>query len=430
MFRTGAQMALLILLAGFCLWREAVRWPVKAADEAFTDHIALLDRGLAGQLRARGWGGAESQAPIVLVGIDESSLASHPWPWTPLDFSLFLRAVQPFKPGVVAIEEVLDWNHSNLPQAERQKLPQYERMLRDSLLRTPKVLLGQRLGWPEDPDAVPPVQETPLVRRIRGNLREIPEGTVIAAQAKEEFRLSSAVGYTNLAQGLPSTTTAPLVLRYQGEIVPTFILQAVLLWQKLTLDDVEVVLGSHVVIGDKLRIPIDQRGEMRVNLAPAPTRIGYDSLVLAAEQVAAKQKPGVPVERIAGNIALLARTDTGSQTLPMALRKTASPGEIFAAAIATIQTGAFLHEPGWWFSPALIVIATVASFWIPRMRKKRVALSCAGILVLYLIAAFAAFHFLRVCLPIVLPLGILLFLALYRAATPNSVWKLRRPIIL
>jgi hypothetical protein len=265
---------------------------------------------------------------------------------------------------------------------------------------------------------------------VTGRLREIPEGTVIADQAKEEFRLSATVGYTNLAQGLPTTTTVPLDLRYQGEIVPSFVHQAILLWRKLTPDDVEVVLGSHIAIGDQLRIPIDERGEMRLNFAASPTRIGYDSLLLAAEKTAAKLPPGVPVERIAGAVTLLARTDPGSQTLPMALRHKTSSGEVFAHAIATIQSGAFLHDPPRWVSPALIAIAALIGFWIPRMRKGRVALTCFLLLLIYLVGALAAFEFLSLCLPIILPLGLLVFIALYRAATPNSVWKLRRPIIL
>lgn len=425
MFRTGAQMAILIVIAGLCLWHAASHWPINAADDAFTDHLALADSFLKPKL-----GRTPAAAPVVLIAIDDPSLAGHPWPWSPLDFSLFLRAIEPFKPGVVAIEEILDWNHTNLPANERQKLPQYERMLRDSLLRTPKVLLGQRLGWPEDPDALPPIEATPILRHVSGRLREIPEGTVIADQAKEEFRLSSTVGYTNLAQGLPSTTTIPLVLRYQGEIVPSFVLQAILLWQRLTPDDAQVVLGSHIDLAGKLRIPIDDRGEMRLNFAAQPTRIGYDSLLLAAEKTAAKLPPTAPVDRIAGEVTLLARTDPGSQTLPMALGKKASPGEVFAYAIATIQSGAFLHDPPRWFSAALVAIAAVIGFWIPRLRKARVALTCALVFLAYLLAALAAFEFLSLCLPIILPAGLLLFIALYRAATPNSVWNLRRPIIL
>jgi CHASE2 domain-containing sensor protein len=430
MFRTGAQMALLLLLVGVCLLRETFWWPVNSVDEAFADHVALADRALATQLQGRGWQAAPQAAPLVLVAIDENSLNGHPWPWSPLDFSLFLRAGQNFKPEVMAIAEVLNWDHSNLPVGERQKLPQYEKMLRDSLLRTPKVLLGQRLGWPDDPDAVPPVSETPLIRRVQGDLRQVPEWTVIEEQAKEDFRLSSTVGYTNLPQGRPSTTTIPLVLRYQGEIVPTFALQAVLLWNKLSTDDVEVALGSHIAIGPKLRVPIDRHGQMRLNFAVPYTRMGFDELLLAAEQVAAKQKPTAPVDRLAGSIALLARTDAADRTMPVALRKHVSPGEILAAGIATLQSGAFVERIPRWFDAGLIAAAVIAGFWIPRFAKRKVALWCAVLFVLYLAAAFALFHFQTIWLPLILPLGLLVFIALYRAATPNSVWKLRRPIIL
>ncbi len=430
MFRTGAQMSLLILLAGLFFLRESYWWPVNEVDNAFADYIALADRALLNEAEKRGWAAAPKEAPVVLVAIDDSSLADHAWPWSPIDFALFLRAALPFRPEVIAIEEILDWDHSNLPPGERQKLPQYEKMLRDALLRTPKVLLGQRLGWPEDPDAIPPIQEAPIIRRVSGNLREVPEWTVIEAQAKEEFRLSSRLGFTNLPQGLPSTTMAPLVLRYQGQIVPSFVLQAVLLWQKLSDDDVEVVLGSHIALGPKLRIPIDKRGQVRINYGAPKTRIGFDELLLASEQVAAKQKPSVPVEKLAGSIALLARTDKAAQTLPLALGKRTAPGEVFARAVATIQSGAFIERASRWFDLALIGVAMLAGLRIPRINKRPVAFGALLVFVVYLLAAFIVFHLSRVWLPIVLPAGLLLFIALYRLATPNSVWRLRRPVIL
>jgi hypothetical protein len=430
MFRTGAQMAILIVLAGLFLLREAHWWPMNAVDEAFADHIALAERRATDWARQRGWAPPTRTMPVVLVAIDENSLADHPWPWNPLDFSLFLRAAQTFRPDVVVIDEVLDWDHTNLPASERQKLPQYERMLRDTLLRTPKVLLGQRLGWPDDPDVVPPLHEAPFFRRVTGNLLEVPEWTAIEAQPKEEFRLSSAVGFTNLPQGLPSTTKVPLVLRYQGQIVPSLVLQAAILWHKLSADEIEVVLGSHVALGPKRRIPIDKRGQMRLNFGAEALRIGYDELLLAAEQVAAKQKPKIPVERLAGSIALLSRTDPASRTLPVTLRGRVSPGEILATAIATIQGGVYPSLAPRWFNFALIGVAALAGLMIPRWKRTTVALGAFAVLLLYLLTAVAVMHLEGICLPLVLPVGLLLFIVLYRAATPNSVWRLRRPVIL
>src|SRR5829696_8696226 len=128
MFRTGAQLMILVLLAGLGLLLESRREPLASWDNNFADFLAINSRR------------AVKQAPLTLVEINDSSLANHPWPWTPLDFSLFFQAALPFKPEVIAIDEVLDWNRLAIPDDQRQKLPQYEKILRENLLRVPKLL--------------------------------------------------------------------------------------------------------------------------------------------------------------------------------------------------------------------------------------------------------------------------------------------------
>jgi hypothetical protein len=46
------------------------------------------------------------------------------------------------------------------------------------------------------------------------------------------------------------------------------------------------------------------------------------------------------------------------------------------------------------------------------------------------LAAIALYDWQKILLPIILPGGLLIFIALFRAATPNQVWKLKRPVIL
>ena len=72
------------------------------------------------------------------------------------------------KPGVVAIDQVLDWERALvLPEEQNRKLPQFEKLLRNNILRAPKMLLGSTLGIPEDPQVIPPLQEVPLLRNVQ-----------------------------------------------------------------------------------------------------------------------------------------------------------------------------------------------------------------------------------------------------------------------
>src|SRR6185503_12599037 len=117
MFKTGAQMLILVLLAGFVLMRESRQEPLASWDDHWVDFLATTSRQ------------PQQQAPVTLVGIDDSSLSEHPWPWTPLDFSLFFQATLPHLPAVMAIDEVLDWNRFGLSDSQTKKLPQYEKIL-------------------------------------------------------------------------------------------------------------------------------------------------------------------------------------------------------------------------------------------------------------------------------------------------------------
>lgn len=416
MFKSRPQMLLLVVLVGVLLAREARLEPGRTIDEGFANWVAVADGALGGWLTQRGWRTAPQVAPVTLVAIDDSSLASHAWPWTPLDFSLFFQALLPLQPGVVVIEEVLDWERAALSPGDRQKLPQYERILRDALLRAPKAVLGAELGWPEDPQAVPPLQETPLLRKVQGDLREIPEWNSVERQPKEEYRLSTAPGFSNLPTGRGALHSVPLVLRYRGQVVPTLALQAAMLWHGLSADEVSVALGSHIALGDKARIPIDARGEMRVHFGVPRTTFGFDDLLLSAEQIAAKQKPSIPAEQIAGSIALLARTDRAAQTLRLGTGKAGSPGELWAAAIATIQSGAFIRRVAWWFDVALVAAAAAFAWWAPRLSRKTVAITVGAALLAYLIATLVVFAVAQLWLPILLPAGLLLFTLVYRLA--------------
>jgi len=404
MFKTGAQMFLLVLLAGFFLLRESQQAPCSTFDERFAAWTAL-----------NGPARRPDRAPLTLVAIDDNHRG-------PLDFSLFAETSKTFHSDVTAFGEILEWDHPNGSQGgERPKQfqLQYENILQDTLLRVPKVLLAARLGWPEDPQSIPPLQELPLIRKVAGNLRAIPEWTVIEREPKEEYRLPASLGFVNLPADSQPLQAVPLVLRYQGEVVPTLVLQSIVMWKKLSLDDVSVELGSHLSVGDKLEIPIDEAGQMRVNFGVPWNEIAFDDLVLAKSQADAKIKPAAPVDRMAGGITLLARTDAPVQTISSGTGRKCSEGQLFAAAIATIQKQAFVRRAPYWFDLSIIGIIAVLSLWIPQRKKLTMVTAGSITIIVYGLSAIAFFAEKAIWVPIVLPVGLILFTVAYRLATPN-----------
>ena len=418
MFRTGAQLLFLTLLAGLLLMRESQQEPMASWDLDFADFLARNSHHRA------------PPAPVTLVEINDSSLINHPWPWTPLDFSLFFQAAMPFKPEVLAIDEVLDWERLALAPDQQRKLPQYEKILRDAILRAPKVLLGAHLGIPEDPAVIPPLQEAPLLKNVRGDVTEIPEFTAIEQQPPEDYRLSATIGFANVPAERARYNAVPLVLRYRGQTIPSFVLQAVMLWKKLTPDEIAVEMGSHIAIGPALRVPIDRAGKMRVDFGSPRSSFGFDDLLLAAEQVEAGRKPGVPVQQMKGGVVLLARTEANARTLPLAALRKGSPGEMFAAAIATIQNQTFIRRAPVWAEGVAVAVVALLSYFVPRKKKLFIVGMAVVFLAAYVLVAMAVFNRTLLWLPIVPVLGAVLVAVLFRVVTPDSAGRPKRPVIL
>lgn len=410
---------ILVLLAGLAFLREARHEPLATWDNAFADFLAMHSRHGA------------KPAPVTLIEINDTALANHEWPWTPLDFSLFFQAALPAGPEVVAIDQVLDWQRAMiLPEDQNRKLPQYEKILRDNILRAPKMLLGSRLGVPEDPQVIPPLQEVPLIRHVRGRLSEIPEFSAIEQQPAEPFRLSSAIGFTNLPATHLRYNSVPLVLRYRGQVTPSFTLQAVMLWKQLTPDEVSVELGSHITLGKSMRIPIDDSGRMRVDFGSPRAGIEFAELMLASEQKEAGRAPIVPIEQLKGGIVLLSRTDTASRTIPLAARRNGSAGELFAAAIATIQNQSFIQSAPPWAQYAVIGVFMLLGYRVPRWKKWKAVVLGFVALAAYVLVALAVFNRWLVWLPGVVPLGLVAVGLLFRVVTPDAFGRPKKPVIL
>src|ERR1043166_8583639 len=225
--RHAPLFMLLVLLFGLVLMRESRELPGATIEESFINWLAVNTPREV------------STAPLALVEIDDSSIGEeHPWPWSPLDYALFLNAVQQFQPSVVAIEPVLEWDEKKLVPDAQAKHAQFKKILHDRLLTTPRVVLGAELGFPEDSDVVPPLQPVPILRQIKGNIKALPEFTTVDHQPEEELRLSAKLGFTNVPN-TGSVHRAPLLFSYRGQAVPSFVLQALMLWLKLTPEDVK-----------------------------------------------------------------------------------------------------------------------------------------------------------------------------------------------
>ena len=401
MHRRGAFFfPLVVLLAGASLIREAAVGVLAPVEETWG---AMLARHLAS---------SADPAPLTLVQISDDTLGKHVWPWQAQDFAVFFHAALPFEPAVIGIEPVLEFERGALAGDERGGL--FEKMLHDGILRTPKLVLGARLGWSRDSDLVQELQPMPVLHHIRGDLARLPTFTAVENWAEEDYRLSTKPGWMNLPDSIGPRGTCPLLLRYRGQPVPTMALQLAIQWAKVTADEVEITLGSHIALGPAIRIPIDAEGRMRVDFGAHFDRVTYDELLLAREQKEHGETPALPAAYLRDRVLLLARSDTNSGLLTTPTAAHISPGELTAAALATIQLGTHPHAIGAWFSWLFILLTAAAAYWVPRFKSARMALLVLAAEATYLLAAICIFKISRTELPGVLPLGLILWLLLLR----------------
>jgi hypothetical protein len=395
-----------VLVLGMLLLREAQAPPLAGIEETFVNWLAANSSG------------EHTRAPVMLVEIDDNCLLYYPEPWSPLNYAAFLDAALLFQARVSAIEPVLAWNDQNLTPEQALQQPQYEKLLHFRILQAPKVELGAHLGFPEDPDIVPPLQPLPVLRDVTGATDAVPEYTVIEAEPAEDLRLTTALGFANVPASEATAQHAPLVFRYRGQVVPSFVLEAMMLWYGVTPEQVQVRLGSQIRLADKIAIPVNQAGAMLVDWKQPYDRAGFDDLVLAEDQTEKKLTPVIDPAKLKDRLLILARTDSASQTILLPSGGKGSPGELFAEALATAETNAFARPAGWAGSVFVLLLGAALGRALTVRKKLWVAPVVLGCMAGYLLLCLAVFETTRVALPLTPMLGLALFVGAFRLLAP------------
>jgi hypothetical protein len=415
MFRTGPQLMFLTLIVGVLLVRESDRKPLNAANERFIDFLAENARR------------SEKAAPVTLIGLDEASLRERPLPWSPGDYALFFNAANNFHPQLVATDEILDWKLESLSPETSQTFAQYSQMLRENIRKSPRTVLGAELSFPDDADRIPPLESIAGLRNVKGDVSFIPEFRVIESQASEELRLASVQGFTTWPAARSSTRTAPLLLRYCGQIVPSLVLQTAMLWEEVTPDDVEVEVGDHIRLGGRVTIPIDAAGRMRVNITLPIGRCSVDDLLVKAEQKDAKTRTASRADVFSSRALFLSRTDSNAHLIPVAFDRARPRGELAALALGTIQNRLFIRSVPWWTNLAIIALFTLAAGFVPGLKRGHVFILGSVAILASLVSALALIGATLIAFPAIIPVGLTLFLVIARFLTPNRAMKTSAP---
>ena len=407
MSRSAFPFLLIIALTGMLLARESRQpeGPLAGVDRAFFDWLTENSR-------------LSRQSPtgtVTLVEIDDT-VAEAPGrlPLGPLDYASFLQAVNRFEPAVVAIAPVLDWAQSSVGS---------EQILFDQANAVPRLLLGARLGSsvenPRDPASIAAIA---AVEGRAGMVPGFPE--VVGAPLARLVAVAAGGGVTNLpGDEKAPVRDLPLVFRCRDRLVPAFALETLRLSLRLAPSEVSVVLGSHVQLGDRLRVPIDRAGRALLDAGAFRriNRLTLDDLALVASGQAGPETQAA-AERMRGGIVLIGRTDQAIRAFRLPAGRAISQAEVFALAAASLPRTPALRRAGvGWDAGIIVGFALLGWRWL-RVRRSTALALCAATLAVYALAALSLFEAGGLWLPGALPggLGLTVALLVWLRLTPET----------
>ncbi|MGI8956548.1 MAG: hypothetical protein ACR2II_06500 [Chthoniobacterales bacterium] len=323
---------------------------------------------------------------------------------SPLEFALFLEAVLEFKPTVVAFEPIMIWRERDQAQGQ---------VFIDQAMRVPRLLLATELGRKGAYDLSPDdVLSFPNVTGVRGGLAEF---SGVSQQPDEDVRLISTPGFANLPGEWSDDIRVPLLFEYRGEVVPSFPLQAIMLWLRVTPAEVKVELGSRIVLPNGWQIPIHRDGTLTINPAARQSvrRLTLNELLLAAQEHEGKRPPSINLENLKDQIVLLRLADDPLQ-----------PPNVFSTAIATIQDSAYIRPAPVAVPWVIILAAGLLSGFLWMISKPNLVLAAILFSAGYGLITLGFLAHSRLWLPTFLPLALLGFLVLVRLLSPERANKI------
>ena len=322
---------------------------------------------------------------------------------SPLEYALFLQAILEFQPTVIGIQPVVIWRARDKTQ---------EQVFIDQAMRVPRLLIAIELGGKGPNDLA--ADDLPTLPNVSGPRGYLAQFSGVKRQPDEDIRLISTPGFTNLPNGWSDRIRVPLLFEYRGEIVPSFTLQAIMLWLRLTPADVKVELGGQISLPNGWKIPLHRDGTTTINPVARESvhRLSFSELLLAAQEHEKHLPPTRDVGDLKSQIILLRIADDPLQ-----------PPDVFATAIATIQGNVYVQPASKTIAWIIILLMALLSCFLRMISRTGFFLGAImfsagwGMIVL---AVLSRDH---IWLPTLLPLMLLWFLVVVRFISTGSTIK-------
>jgi hypothetical protein len=322
---------------------------------------------------------------------------------SPLEYALFLQAILEFQPTVIGIEPVTIWR-------ERDKTQ--EQVFIDQAMRVPKLLIAIELGGKGPNDLA--ADDLPTLPNVSGPRGYLAEFSGVKRQPDEDIRLISTPGFTNLPNGWSDRIRVPMLFEYRGEVVPSFTLQAIMLWLRLTPGDVKVELGGQISLPNGWKIPLHRDGTTTINPVARQSvhRLSFSQLLLAAQEHEKHLPPTRDVGDLKNQIILLRIEGDPLQ-----------PPDVFATAIATIQGNVYVKPASKTIAWIIILLMAFLSCFLWMISRTGFFLGAIIFSAAYGMIVLAFLSRDHLWLPTFLPLVLLWFLVVVRFFSTGSTIK-------
>jgi len=394
---TAIWIFIVTILVGLLMAREIRRGAFREVDQGYLDWL-IVSASSKPEL-----------SDVTILEIDEVALETgEPWPWSPLEYALFAGAIQAGEPAVVTIDPVLDWEKPD------QMLVS---VLLEKLFELPKVVLTAELGQPEFGDGRRLMRPT-IFRKVGGEKSQIPELPAVTAAPPDDFQLAFSVGFEPSPDLIDATVRkrVPLLYRLRGQVVPSVALQMLINAVRITAEEVEIELGSHIRLGSRYRIPIDEKGAFLLDwrMLEQQRRIAFDTLIEFSQESERSPEAAAKLRVMRDGVVILGRTDPEAATWQLAPERSGTLVDIRAATVAAVLQHHFIQHPPDWLDYAIVLILgfmAVALFHFGRGAAFSVFLVMVPI---YCLTTLAIFERQLVWSPFSLPVFLLGALVLVR----------------
>ena len=256
--------------------------------------------------------------------------------------------------------------------------------------------------------------------QITGDKSQIPQLSVPISPLPELYKWAKTAGHViTIPDPDGSIRRAPLIIECQGKYYLHFSLESALAYLGLNNDQVTVILGKYVDLGNGTRIPIDKKGFTIIDWAArwgqAFEHIPYWQIIASHQQALKNEQPLVPLQQLKDKLCMIGLTATGLIDIkPMPLSPAYPIVGLHANIIDSILQDKFIKQGSDILNMFLVIILCIPiCVLVPRLRPLNGAIFALILILSYLIIAHLVFRFAGWWINIIYPLtGITLSFAM------------------